>query len=523
MKKCCACGNEILEKAVRCPYCNTVQKTEEIIKTDIEEPVEDIAKGPEAGPVSVNVHEDNANTTINEQEGENTKPSGVNITDAVQKALEEYPQGLLKYFSIVCAVVYGYLAITYLPYLNYSDSGEQIYGVFMIFVCAISCGIFLLVAFKCQKKYGLQLSYVVFICAIFKSILHLIHIQRYASYGYMYQSSSVSNYVPIIIALALAFACYYFMKKEDMLEVPEGTTVIDNAKKIPDVLNAVLADVSKKTVEEKKNKPAGEPKTPIIPGTEPEKVLAVVSSGLFLAFGVLYTINLAYNFFCSFSFLKVVGSLLSILICIAIWMIYSSSRKRVLDATGFTIVSGVTTFRIIVRIILWLILLILSILSDLGAVVNVMIVILAIFSVAYWCCISAMLNKMKTNAKGIYAKVSVGIFPIVVLALNAVIKLFTFGVASSLQSTANNINSTLNEYGTSASSFMGSLSSLFGLGYEYGYSETSSIIQSFLDPITHWIQSVLGYSQSPIIMVIAFVIPILEIILLTKVRSYMKK
>ena len=62
---------------------------------------------------------------------------------------------------------------------------------------------------------------------------------------------------------------------------------------------------------------------------------------------------------------------------------------------------------------------------------------------------------------------------------------------------------------------------MFGLGYGYGYSQSSDVIQSFLSPITEWIQSTLGFSQNPLIMVIAVTIPILEILLLIKIRSYM--
>ena len=126
---------------------------------------------------------------------------------------------------------------------------------------------------------------------------------------------------------------------------------------------------------------------------------------------------------------------------------------------------------------------------------------------------------MKADAKGANTEVSAGMYPVFILGINVVIRGITLAWSSFLQMTANQITGTMN--GDAASSYVGQIFSMFGLDYGYGYSQSSDIIQYFLSPITEWIQSTLGFSQNPLIMVIAVAIPILEILLLIKIRSYM--
>ena len=128
---------------------------------------------------------------------------------------------------------------------------------------------------------------------------------------------------------------------------------------------------------------------------------------------------------------------------------------------------------------------------------------------------------MKADAKGENTEVSAGMYPIFILGINTVTRCIVLAWSSFLQMTANRITGTMNQYGDAASSSVGQIFSMFGLDYRYGYSQSSDIIQSFLNPITEWIQNTLGFSQNPMIMVIAVAIPILEILLLIKVRSYM--
>lgn len=560
MKNCSNCGKEILEKAVCCPYCGAQQETEnhtvnasENVKkikycTGCGEKLEeDYGFCPSCGkpinngssnlktepkkpgqpvqPKPNNTQNPGSRPGAGKSSGNSAADVAEDIREKIRSTSEKYPQGLLKVFSIVFGVLYGYWTLTYLPYLSYYMAADKAWGFFMILACAWSCAAFFIIAFKCQKQYGLQLAYLVFGGAILKSILHLINIQRMASYQYW--ESSFSNYWPIIFALLIAFACYYLMKKEDMLEVPEGTTFVENVKRIPDALRAVfLKDETVKTGEnwghKDTNKTAKPQKDPVKPGSEAEKVVFVVNNTVFLVFGILYTINLVCNVFYSFSFFKLFTSLFTILTCVAIWMIYSNGRKGVLDATGFSLICGINTFRLVLRVIISVIILIGAISAELGAGIYLLIFIIALVDLGYWYSIGNTFSSMKANAKGQLVEVTAGIYPILILCINSVIKLGILGWASFLQATANGITSTLNQYGNATSSLFGELSSYLGFGYGYGYSQSSSIVQAFLSPIIEWIQNTLGFSgQGLITMVIAVALPILEIILLVRVRSYM--
>ena len=563
MKNCSNCGKEILEKAVCCPYCGAQQKMEEHAENNTENVKkiryctgcgekleEDYGFCPTCGkPINNRYSKQKTETgSGNSQNGDRTgadknsgntdsKPepgrsSGTSaagmaedIREKIRSTSAKYPQGLLKVFSIVFGILYGYWTLTYFPYLNYYMAADKAWGFFMILACAWSCAAFFIIAFKCQKQYGLQLAYLVFGGAILKSILHLISIQRLAAYQYW--ESSFSNYWPIIFALLIAFACYYLMKKEDMLEVPEGVTFMENVKRIPDVLRFIFSKdgtvkMGENPVHKDTNKAERPHKDPVKPGSEAEKVVFVINNSVFLIFGILYTVNLVCNVFYSFSFFKLLTSLFTILTCVAIWIIYSNGRKGVLDATGFSMICGINTFRLGVRVLISVLILIGAISAELGAGIYFLIFIIALLDLGYWYSIGNTFSSMKANAKGQMVEVTAGIYPIIILCINTVIKLGILGWASFLQSTANGITSTLNQYGNTTSSLFGELSSYLGFGYGYGYSQSSSIVQAFLNPIIEWIQNTLGFSgQSFIIMLIAVALPVLEIILLVRVRSYM--
>lgn len=548
MKKCSNCGNEILEKAVCCPYCGASQEAGEHAesKTENADKVrycskcgEKLKAGYSFCPVcgktvsdtssnlnhekekphnSVNIKEE---PEIRQNTGNNISDIAENIEGKIKSISGEYPKGMLKVFCIIAGVLYGYWTLTYLPYLSYYAMADKAWGFFMILACAWSCAIFFVIAFKCRKQYGLQLSYMIFGGAILKSILHLISIQRLASYQYW--KNSFSNYWPVIIALLIALVCYYFMKKEEMLEIPENTTFVENVKQIPDVLRAVL--VKDGVMEHGSNQgrtKAEKPKKPVAqPGSEAEKAIFVVNSVIFLMFSVFYTIELVYNLFSAFSPFTLFTSLFTILTCIAIWMIYCNSRQGVLDAAGFTLVYGINAFRIVVRVIIYILLMIAAIGADLGMLAYLLVFIIAALDIGYLCSIGSIFGRMKANAKGQRVEITAGIYPLFILCIKTLIKFGMLGWAIFLQSTANEIINTLNQYGNTTSSLVGEISSYLGLGYGYGYSQSSSVIQSFLNPVIEWIQNTLGYSRNFIIMLIAVALPVLEILLLVKVRSYM--
>lgn len=573
MKKCVQCKKDILDNTKRCPYCGTEQKKEvtsqhkpirfcagcgeklkeedtccpkcrkpiaensisesvsEPILESIPEPVLEPIPEPIPEPVPEPIPEpipeptpEPISESIPEPEpkldSESTNQSSPASNDRKSENKGEFvsvrlPDGILKIYGIVFGIMYAYFALTYLPYLSYYAMQDKLWGAGMILACVWSSFIFFIIAFKCQKLYGMHLLYSVFGGAILKAILHIINIQRLAQYQYWNNSSS--SYLPVIGALLVAFGCYFVMKKEDMLE-QGGKSFSEIIKEIPQVLQMILQNDSH---EIKPPKPGQVQKSPVDLKSEGEKILYVIKSNIFLLFCVLYTVNLAYEIFSSFAFFKLVTGIFSIFICVAIWMIYWNGRKEILDATGFTIVNGITGIRLFFRVAIWAILLIIAISAGTGAASYILILIIAAFDIGYWYSLSKLFSVMKADAKGENTEVTAGMYPVFILGINAVVRCITLAWSSFLQMTANQITGTMNQYGDTASSYVGQIFSMLGLGYGYGYSQSSDIIQSFLSPITEWIQSTLGFSQNPLIMVIAVAIPILEILLLIKIRSYM--
>ena len=572
MKKCSQCQKEILDNTKICPYCGTKQKKEdnsqhkpmrfcmgcgeqlkeedtycpkcrkpvdekmisesvpkpvpepipEPVPESIPEPMPEPIPEPVPEPTSESIPEsipepipesgpklDSKSTTQSSSASNDRKSENKGESISVR-----LPDGILKIYGIAFGIMYAYFALTYLPYLSYYAMQDKLWGAGMIVACVWSSFILFIIAFKCQKLYGMHLLYALFGGAILKAILHIINIQRLAQYQYWNNTSS--SYLPVIGTLLVAFGCYFLMKKEEMLE-ENKKPFSEIVREIPEMLQMILNNSS----HEIKPREKKVPKSPVNLNSEGEKILCVIKSNIFLIFCALYTINLAYEIFSSFAFFKLVTAIFSIFMCVAIWMIYWNGRNEILDATGFAIVSGITSIRLGVRIAIWVIILLIAISAGTGAASYVLVLIFAAFDIGYWCSLSKLFSVMKADAKGENTEVSAGMYPIFILGINTVTRCIVLAWSSFLQMTANRITGTMNQYGDASSSSVGQIFSMFGLDYGYGYSQSSDIIQSFLNPITEWIQNTLGFSQNPMIMVIAVAIPILEILLLIKVRSYM--
>ncbi len=255
--------------------------------------------------------------------------------------------------------------------------------------------------------------------------------------------------------------------------------------------------------------------------TKTEKIVPVIQSAVFLALVICYTINLAYGLFSAFSFFTLIASTFTVLICIAMWMIYCSGRRGTLNTVGFSMINVVTAIRFAFRIVLSIIFVILAIAVKAEIEVYLFLAIIIFLDLFYWGSVMRIFSGMTANAKGHETTVKVGIYPIVILGVNAVIRLVVFTWASFLQMTANQITGTLNQYGYNTSSAIGEMFADAGLGYDLGYGQSSAFVQSILNPVNGGVQNILGYGQNPLIMIIALAIPVLEMILLIKLHSYM--
>ena len=520
MKRCSHCGKEIHGDAVYCPNCGAVQREESGKK------------------------EQRSNVARNNVQGE--KQSSM----------------LLKIVGCILGVLYAYRALQQFSYLlafRFWLPSDFLCEPLLVLTSGWSATILFLIAFKCRKKYGLQLLYVLVGCAVFRCFSYFLDVFKiYFIYGTWrgYGSVFIAKHIlfQIAAAILIVLACYLIMKKEDMLYIPKNQNVKASIQKIPEVLNILFSEVERDVNHLIKNTgnrqhsaavPSGNASNqdrntksnsgviaePRKPGSEVKRLVQVVKSPVFLIFGILYTINLVYEIFSGFSILKLVTSLFSILICMAIWMIYSSGTNGRLDGSGLAIVNGIMIFRSVMWVIGGVLLMLLAVLAtviaaniaDTATVVSVLVfamILLGVFlNFAYWYSLHKTFGGMKAVASGQDGVVTAGIYPMFVLVL-AVIKnigMFILTVAVGVA-----LPSFLYGYVQSFGMSLGELTNELGLGYSVGSGLTDSVLQSILGPAMQILHRSLW---SYLIILVQIAISVLEIVLLAKIRSsaYMER
>lgn len=485
-KYCPRCGNEVNLMSCYCPRCG--QALTEKVKND----------------------DSSQNQVINAEEKIN------NIKDVGEK-LKQNPKGILKIYCLIMALSYGSLALHDVQYIT-SYYNNTIWGLLMVLAGAWNAFIFAVIGLRCRKEYGKNLIYGLFAGSVFKSILHVYNIYECSKY-YVNASSDVYSIVGIIIAVSI---CYYLMKKNGFIVSREGDTVIQVLKEIPWVLSQILnGENSNKERPQKKQK---EEKTVADISLPKGKLQALLLTKTFLAFVIVYTVNVAVNVFSDFSIFKIVFQILPILFCVGIWLIYCERYKETMSTTGFTMINVVLLFELVLRVAILIIVVIvaLSMASDSVFALLFFGTVILGFDIGYWRSLSKTISSMKecaVHGTG-YTEMHASMYPIIIWILQTIIKTIGFLVACYLQNLANNMNSTLNQYGEEANSIVGYLTDSLGLGYSFGYGTSSDIVNSLLNPVTTWIQNTFGFSENPYIMLLTIIILVSNILLFFKIRSY---
>lgn len=441
---------------------------------------------------------------------------GDKIAEAGEK-IKQNPKGLLKIYCLLMAISYGCFALYDIQYIT-SYYNNAIWSLLRVLAEGWIAFLFAVIGLRCQKEYGKNLVYTLFAGTAVKCILHVYNVYESSKY---YVNSSSDIYAIIIIVIEVVI-CYYLMKKNGFIVSRENDTVTQILRDFPwalrQTLNAEKGDGQRPQKKEK------EEKTTIDISLPQGKLQAVLISKAFLVFAVIYTVNLAGNVFTDFSLYKIFFQIFPILFCTGIWMIYCDRYKENMSTSGFSLINVVFVFELVIRIVILVLAVIaaFSMDSDAGVVLFFWAAIIIGFDIGYWRSLILTISSMKecaVHGTG-YVEMHASWYPIVIWILQTIIKGIGFWIACSMQSFANNVNMTLNQYGEEANSIAGYFTNSLGLGYGLGYGTSSDMVNSLLSPVTSWIQNTFGFSQSPVMMLLAIAIPVSSIILFVKMRSY---
>lgn len=428
---------------------------------------------------------------------------------------------LLKYYGIILGVIFGYFAITYLPCLSYYGFSAKIWGFLMIVACVWSAFIYFMIAFRCKRQYGKHLVCALAGGAILKLILQIIMLQQYST---LVNTTSLS-FVTVIITILGVVLCYYLMKSEGMILTQKQKSLQQIIIEIPVVLRNIISQGQ--TTVSIRRPGTGNTHRPVVPNTLQGQTAYFISGGLFLTFCILYTLNLMYDVVFHFSYLALVMNIFCILSCVAVWLLYYSSRKNELHTTALSIITVTTYIKLGLHAALIVGSIILLIAAGVDMVTILVIFVISLLDIAYWCSLGAIFSDAKKFSIGEKDYIKVRRYPIIIKGFRVAIQVIGFIIAAISQYFANFFTDSMYQFQEGTSSSFGSLFDNpileeFGLGYDYWHDEASSFLYSLIQPIVQWVQDVFGFSKNPIFMIIAIAITIIEMILLSKMRSLMK-
>lgn len=237
-----------------------------------------------------------------------------------------------------------------------------------------------------------------------------------------------------------------------------------------------------------------------------KSLVGILGNTLYLVFCIVFTANIAFTVFWGFSFMKLIGQTIPIIMCIGFWMMYCNMAEY---EKGSNVISKTMAVLLGLRIALYAILLIALIAMKADVVVYIILIVFAVIDLGYWYSLHATFSSLTKLGRGIRVVVTAGIYPIIVLVLKVIGNVISFLSASIMQGILSGIFSS---YGD-----------LYDYGYyDYGYDESAKYMQTVMNAAINMMQSVLGFTQNPFIMITAIAVPVLEIMLLSKIRSSAK-
>lgn len=509
MKRCIRCGRGIQDNAQSCPYCGSVQNV--MMYPAGRQQSQNNAGGfcPHCGRRlgSESRFCPGCGATLNENAGSGS--SGVNVKSS----------NVLMIVCLVAAFIYASRAMSYIGYLSHYLISDRIWGFFMFAAGLWNAFILALIGVKCDRRYGRSM-----ICALFggsalKILLHIINLFRLSrTYYLLAVGTGVMDILAIIALAAITAVIWYLMKKDGMLDSGYGETLEQAIRNIPWVLKQATGLKTGKTL-------AGFGNQGNYGATPAEKLRTFFLNETFLIFTIVYTLDLVFQVYSGFALLNMGFNLLPILVCIGLWLIcYSSNWKDKTDENAFLLINITLSVKFVGTIVLAVVLGISLLIATIGVGAYMLIADLLVagylgLSIYFWWTLKKTVNSMQGIVRGTQKQVYSSMFPIVILGIQVAYKAIMFIWACIMQLMANGINSLVWQYADETSSQINEL--LWDAGIRYG--DVSGLTQQVANSVNSWIQGIFGFSQSPLVMIVGVAVPVLEMMLLLKIRSYSKE
>ena len=246
--------------------------------------------------------------------------------------------------------------------------------------------------------------------------------------------------------------------------------------------------------------------------TAQEQVLAgILADKLYLAFCILYTANIALNIFLGFSIFNIFGQIIPIIMCVGFWLMYGKGTEY---ATGSNIISKVMAFWLIVSLIcVGLALIAFEFAAaqfEAGAgtyiTIALVMILIGLMVGGYWNALRTTFSKLTQLGRGNQVMVTSSLYPIVLRVIAAIGAVISFIQAIAMRGATNLAMSMLNQY-------------LDQISSQLYYSGYGSEVTGYIQLLKQMLQSAMSYGQNPIVKLVAVAVPIMEVILLCKVRS----
>lgn len=512
MKQCPYCGGELDDQDIFCQYCGNKVTSEAQSQTQsnpngMQSPPPRICSSCQKQLEEGEVYCPRCGTKV----GEGSRPAGNNMGTAPYSR-ENNMGKYLKYYSVIVAIFFGYIACTYLPYLTYLDEDMKTNGLVMVLICVWITVTYFLVAFCCKKQCAKHLLCSLIFGVIAKIVVKLVLLQTPTT-------DSVAMVINVLSILSI-FGCYFLMDASDMIDKMERKSVVQIVKETPGVIVNIISRNETRAFYPNYLNPME---------NEVKKLLA---GNLFLALCLLYTINLFSEVVLNFTWYGLVLSVFSILTCVSMWLLYSKSKQNMFHTTGINILLVVNYIKLVAAIVVCVILDIIFVPAILGTssdedVGYALLTILIIFLIeALWIGYIWLITRIFSDGKQFALRqrgnIRVSLYPVVIIGISVFGKVVVFLIKAYIDSISNQVIGSINQFGEDTSSSIGSLFDMFGLGDE-AYGASSSLYGNLTGPITGWIGETFGFSQNPIFMLTVIAFAVLEMIFFITLKNTMKK